>query len=140
MKIVIAENPAEQQDAFRVRHTVFVGEQNVPEELEMDEYDQSSLHFVVYMDEVPIGAGRLRNVDGIGKIERICVLSNYRKYGVGKVLMEKIESAAKEHGFTTLKLNSQVHAEPFYSKLGYKVVSETFMDAGIPHVTMTKTL
>jgi predicted GNAT family N-acyltransferase len=95
---------------------------------------------VLYDDGKPIGAGRFRIVDhGLGKIERICVLPQYRGRGAGKLIMEAIERFAKQQGVPKLKLNAQTHAESFYEKLGYKTVSDVFMEAGIPHVTMVKT-
>ncbi|WP_338453335.1 GNAT family N-acetyltransferase [Niallia oryzisoli] len=131
---------SEQQlnDAFKIRKKVFVEEQNVPPEEEIDDLESEATHFVLYIKEEPAGAGRFRTVNGYGKVERICVLSDYRGTGAGKAIMEKIESYAKNEGFKRLKLNAQTHAIPFYSKLGYEVVSEEFLDAGIPHKTMIK--
>lgn len=131
---------SEQQlnDAFKIRKKVFVEEQNVPPEEEIDDLESEATHFVLYINEEPAGAGRFRTVDGYGKVERICVLSEYRGTGAGKAIMEKIESYAKNEGFKRLKLNAQTHAIPFYSKLGYEIVSEEFLDAGIPHKTMIK--
>lgn len=86
------------------------------------------------------GAGRFRVLDGIGKVERICVLKENRKTGAGVAVMNKIEEYAKSQGISTLKLNAQTHAIPFYSNLGYETVSEEFMDAGIPHKTMKKSI
>ncbi|SFP80464.1 GNAT family N-acetyltransferase [Salibacterium halotolerans] len=128
-----------QQDAYDVRFQVFVYEQNVPEEMEMDEHDETAHHFTAYHDHVPIGAGRLRFVDGVGKAERVCVLSSYRSTGTGRAIMEKMEQTAKENGAQGMKLNAQTRAVPFYNKLGYSTTSDEFDDAGIPHVEMKKT-
>lgn len=136
MKIVT--NEKQLQDAFKVRRLVFVDEQQVPEEEEIDQYENDCTHFVLYDDLNPVGAGRFRNVDGLGKVERICVLASHRNSGAGKIIMEKIEQFAKENKYTDLKLNAQTQAIPFYRKLGYEVISEEFMDAGIPHRTMKK--
>jgi len=129
------------EDALHVRRLVFIEEQNVPEEEEIDEFEQESLHFVLYDDEKPVAAGRLRFIDeGVGKIERICVLPSYRGRGAGRMMMKAIEQHAKTTGASKVKLNAQTHAEPFYQKLGYETVSDIFMDAGIPHVAMVKPL
>lgn len=129
------------KDALHVRRTVFIEEQHVPEEEEIDKFEQDATHFVLYDGEKPVGAGRFRTIDdGVGKIERICILPQYRGRGAGKQLMETIEMFAKEQGIRKVKLNAQTHAEPFYQKLGYDTVSDVFMDAGIPHVTMVKSL
>jgi predicted GNAT family N-acyltransferase len=127
-------------DALLVRRIVFIEEQHVSEEEEIDEFEQEATHFVLYDDGKPIGAGRFRIVDhGLGKIERICVLPQYRGRGAGKLIMKTIERFAKQQGVPKVKLNAQTHAESFYQKLGYKTVSDVFMEAGIPHVTMVKT-
>ena len=140
MTVKIVENQKELEDAFSVRKTVFINEQNVPAEEEIDQHEDDSTHFVFYKDEIPAGAGRFRFVDGYGKVERICVLKEARKSGAGKAIMDEIEKFASTKGLRRLKLNAQTHAIPFYSGLGYEIVSEEFMDAGIPHKTMVKEL
>lgn len=130
------------QDAYLVRQQVFVQEQNVPEELELDEHESSSEHFVVYdQQQTPIGAGRLRPLSNTeAKVERICVLAGYRGHGIGQLIMNKIEQTASEQGLQTLILNAQQHAEEFYERLGYHTVSAPFEEAGIIHVKMKKDL
>ncbi|MFD0829612.1 GNAT family N-acetyltransferase [Neobacillus sp. M.A.Huq-85] len=138
MTVKIVENEKELEDAFSVRRTVFIDEQNVPEEEEIDQHEKEATHFVLYHEGSPIGAGRFRLVDGFGKVERICILKQARGTGAGKAIMNGIEDFARKKGIQKLKLNSQTHAIPFYGRLGYEVVSEEFMDAGIPHKTMVK--
>ncbi|WP_163103015.1 GNAT family N-acetyltransferase [Peribacillus alkalitolerans] len=138
MNVITVENEQQLEDAYSVRRTVFVDEQNVPEEEEIDAFEDEAKHFVLYDGETPVGAGRFRVLDGIGKVERICVLSSQRGKGAGNLIMDAIESYAYEKGIHKLKLNAQTQAIPFYEKLGYEAVSEIFMDAGIPHKTMLK--
>jgi len=140
VEVRIVSTEQEREDAFDVRRIVFIGEQDVPEEEEIDEYEDDAVHFVLYDGEKPAGAGRFRILEGIGKVERICVLKSNRKSGAGVAIMKKIEDYAKEQGVSVLKLNAQTHAIPFYSKLGYETVSEEFLDAGIPHKTMKKSI
>lgn len=140
MEIKIVTNEQELQDAFSVRKIVFIDEQQVPEEEEIDQYDEEATHFVVYQDQLPIAAGRFRVFEGAGKVERICVMKDQRKIGAGRFIMTQIEDYAKEQGLSTIKLNAQTHAIPFYSGLGYEVVSEEFLDAGIPHRAMKKSI
>jgi predicted GNAT family N-acyltransferase len=140
MNLKVVETEEELQDAFSIRKVVFVEEQKVPLEEEIDQYEDNSTHFVLYHDHLAVGAGRFRVIDGIGKVERICVLEEARGKGAGKEIMLGIEEFAKSHQVPSLKLNAQTQAIPFYEKLGYKVVSEEFMDAGIPHKTMKKIL
>ena len=138
MTVKVVENQKELEEAFLVRKIVFVEEQNVPLEEEIDQFEDDATHFVIYHEGSPVGAGRFRVVDGYGKVERICVLKEARKTGAGKAIMKAIESFAATQGLHKLKLNAQTHAIPFYSGLGYEIVSEEFLDAGIPHKTMMK--
>lgn len=140
VQVKIVKNNDELEDAFSVRKTVFINEQNVPAEEEIDEFESSSTHFAAYENGQPIGAGRFRELDSYGKVERICVLKEFRKSGAGKAIMDEIEAFAKEKGFSALKLNAQTHAIPFYTRLGYEVISDEFLDAGIPHRAMKKTI
>ncbi|MFK9095462.1 GNAT family N-acetyltransferase [Bacillus salipaludis] len=138
MTVKIVENQKELDDAFTVRKIVFVEEQNVPLEEEIDQFEAEATHFVMYQEGAPVGAGRFRVVDGYGKVERICVMKEARKTGAGKAIMSAIEGFADLQGLHKLKLNAQTQAIPFYAGLGYEVVSEEFLDAGIPHKTMIK--
>ncbi|MCA1031138.1 GNAT family N-acetyltransferase [Bacillus timonensis] len=140
MEVKIVSTEQEMNDALSIRRTVFVDEQQVPEEEEIDQYEDEATHFVLYDGVQPIGAGRFRVLEGIGKVERICVLSTNRKSGAGKLIMNAIEDYAASKDIHKLKLNAQTHAEDFYARIGYETVSDIFMDAGIPHVTMVKTI
>lgn len=139
--IRIVSNHTEREDAFSVRRKVFVEEQRVPLHLELDEYDHSAVHFVVYSDQTPIGAGRIREInDGIGKVERVCILKEFRGNRLGNLVMEALEKHAKTANYEKIVLNAQVSAIPFYEKLGYIITSPEFMDADIPHRAMEKKL
>lgn len=141
MNVKLVSTQQELDDAFSIRKKVFIEEQKVPAEEEIDQYEDDCVHFVLYNGEnQPSGAGRFRVVDGYGKVERICVLKDQRKTGAGKAIMNAIEKYAQENGLQKLKLNAQTHAIPFYSGLGYDTVSEEFLDAGIPHKTMVKSI
>src|SRR5690606_33602337 len=104
--------------AFHIRVQVFVEEQQVPLELEVDEHEAESIHFLLYDEEQPIGVGRLRIVNQVGKVERFCVLASHRRRGSGSRLLEGIEQYALQHNIAKLKLHAQTHAEPFYARLG----------------------
>jgi predicted GNAT family N-acyltransferase len=140
VNIIKVSTKDELKEAFDIRKIVFVEEQNVPEEEEIDQFEDEAQHFVLYDDYDAIGAGRFRVVEGKGKVERICVLPPYRGKGAGKVIMDAIERYAEEQGIKRLKLNAQTHAIPFYEKLQYEIVSNEFLDAGIPHKTMEKSI
>ncbi|WP_224333964.1 GNAT family N-acetyltransferase [Haloprofundus halobius] len=143
--VELAENEAAREDAFAVREAVFVDEQGVPEELEWDEYDgaDGTLLFVAYDDGEPVGAARLRRVDGddgARKVERVAVLESERGEGWGKRLVEALERVAREENVRELRLHAQTQVERFYCDLGYETTSGEFEEAGIPHVEMRKSL
>nr|WP_100374598.1 GNAT family N-acetyltransferase [Bacillus sp. FJAT-45037] len=140
MDVMKVTNQSQLDDAYSVRMNVFVDEQNVPKEEELDQYDETATHFVVYNGNEVVGAARLRQVETYAKMERVCIAKEVRGTGVGKILMKQMEAEAKDQKLSTSKLNAQTQAVPFYEKLGYTVISEEFLDAGIPHVTMTKAL
>ncbi|WP_336862564.1 GNAT family N-acetyltransferase [Peribacillus frigoritolerans] len=140
-KRIITENDL--KIAFHIRKEVFVEEQGFPLEFEFDEFDTLnalSEHILVYYNEKPVGTGRLRVVDGLGKLERICILEPYRKFGLGKIILKTLEEIAKEQGITQVKLHGQTQAEGFYKKLGYRASSDVFMEDGGPHLLMIKEL
>ncbi|MGM8214635.1 GNAT family N-acetyltransferase [Bacillaceae bacterium W0354] len=141
MDIIKVMTKEQLDEAFQIRKTVFIDEQNVPANLEMDEHDETAIHFVGYDEnQKPIAASRLRFIDDYGKLERICVLKEHRGKQFGKSIILQMEEYIKQHGYQKSKLNAQSYAETFYKKLGYKTISDEFMDAGIPHVTMIKQL
>ncbi|UTR12762.1 GNAT family N-acetyltransferase [Evansella sp. LMS18] len=134
---------ADLQEAFRIRKAIFVEEQNVPLEDEFDEFDALSsecAHVLVYYDNEPAGTGRIRTVEGAGKLERICILKHYRSFGLGKEIVRGLEAIAVEKELSKVKLHGQTHAEGFYQKLGYETASDPFMEDGIPHILMVKEL
>ncbi|MBD7985083.1 GNAT family N-acetyltransferase [Sporosarcina sp. Sa2YVA2] len=139
VEVRIARSENERDDAFNVRTKVFVEEQGVPLSLEIDEFDKSAQHFIVYEDTRPIGAGRIRETDkGIAKVERVCILKEFRGQHLGFLIMKELEKHAESAGMKKIKLNAQSYAIPFYEKLGYMVNSPEFMDADIPHRAMEK--
>lgn len=127
--------------AFQIRKKVFVEEQGVPEHLELDEHDKTANHFIIWDGDQVIAAARIREYEPkVGKVERVCVLPEYRGKKIGILIMEAVEKFAIEQGFSKLKLNAQSYAIPFYEKLNYIVSSPEFLDAGIPHRSMEKAI
>ncbi|KPD35973.1 MULTISPECIES: GNAT family N-acetyltransferase [Bacillus] len=139
MESIIVKTEKQLNDAFFVRKEVFVKEQHVPEEEEIDQFEDTSEHIVIYDGGQPVGAGRWRLKDGHGKLERICVMKSHRSLGVGAIMMQALEKAAAAQGAGSFILHAQTQAVPFYEKQGYRVTSgEEFLDAGIPHLEMIK--
>lgn len=140
MSVKIINTEQEKQLAFSIRNIVFVEEQNVPPEIEIDEFEDEAIHFICYDDEQAIGAGRLRFVEQYGKLERICILKSHRGKSYGKKIIKKMEEEIINKGYTKAKLHAQTHAIHFYEQLGYETASSEFIDAGIPHIAMVKEL
>jgi len=141
LEVQVATSDQKREDAFAVRHEVFVEDQGVDEAIEYDAHDETATHFVAYDSDEPIGAARLREyADGVGKVERVAVRESRRGSGVGRALMERLEDHAETLDFVSLKLHAQTQAADFYRSLGYERHGEAFEEAGIPHVEMRKPL
>jgi predicted GNAT family N-acyltransferase len=140
MEIKVADNNIMYNQCLEIRKRVFVEEQNVPMDREVDEYEDVATH-ILLIDDEPIGTVRYRPTsEDMIKVERMAVLPEERGRKLGFKLMEFVHDHAREHGYTRAKLGAQVHAIDFYRKLGYTVSSDEFEDAGIPHVYMERTL
>lgn len=123
-----------QQDAMPIRMQVFVQEQQVPAELEMDDFDVVSLHAVAYTKEgEPAGTGRLLPDGHIG---RMAVHLAERGAGVGGMLLRTLMQAAQARGDTAVVLSAQIQAKGFYQRHGFMQEGVEFMDAGIAHIQM----
>jgi predicted GNAT family N-acyltransferase len=105
--------------AMTIREDVFVKEQGVPPEIEMDEFDAVSEH---------------------GHIGRMAVRKEWRGQGVGALLLNALVQRAIERGFAEVMLNAQTYATAFYVKAGFVAEGAEFMDAGIPHIAMRRVL
>lgn len=140
MQLISVTHEQELAAAFRIRQVVFVEEQGVPLEDEFDQHDAQARHVLVIDDNRPVATGRLRILTDTAKLERICVLADWRQKGLGRVIVRGLEGIAEEKGLKKFKLHAQTHAIGFYNTLGYEVGSPEFMEDGIPHVTMLKNL
>lgn len=106
--------------AFQIRKEVFVEEQGFPLESEFDEFDTLnalSEHILVYYNEKPVGTGRLRVVDGLGKLERICILEPYRKFGLGKIIIKTLEEIANKRKYPRLNYMGKHRQRVFIKNL-----------------------
>lgn len=146
--VALVTTAEEREQIFAVRMLVFVEEQAVPPEEELDALDLTATHFLVRTLPVTahkasgiIGAARLVDKgNGTGKIGRVAVLREHRGKGVGALLMRFIEAHARAQGFTRLILDAQRYAIPFYEKLGYVAEGEIFLHCDIEHRFMQKSL
>lgn len=129
------------QDALMIRTTVFVDEQHVPADREVDEDEAKAIYFVAYDSGLPVATARLLPEHGGYHVQRVAVMKAYRHHGVGQVLLEQLTAYAKAHGIKTMRLDAQVQAVGFYKALGYQLTDRPeFLDAGIRHREMQLTL
>ena len=141
MELKITDDKRNYNQCLEIRKEVFVDEQNVPIEIELDEYEKESVNILLTLDDRPLGTVRYRDIgDGTAKIERMAVRKIARGLHLGQALMNFVHIHAEDNGFKRTKLGAQVHALKFYEKLGYHEVSDEFDDAGIPHKYMEKEL
>lgn len=126
------------EPALSLRTRVFVEEQDVPMDREVDGKDPDATHFLV-RDPEAVAVARARDYDGALKVERVAVASESRGKGYGDTVMDAVESWAAEEGYDRLVLDAQVPVVGFYERRGYTVQDdEPFDDAGIPHRRMAK--
>lgn len=123
--------------ATAIRDEVFVREQGVPPALEHDPADHENLHALAVIGEEAVGTARLKPDGHIG---RMAVRADYRGCGVGAAMLDALLAAARTRGMTDIVLNAQVSAVDFYRKQGFVAVGERFMEAGIEHQTMRRSL
>ena len=117
-----------------VRESVFIREQQVPEELEWDGLDAVCRHILALSPKgEAIGCGRLTPQAQIG---RMSVLPEWRRLKVGTAMMEALLADARGRHLPGVLVHAQVHAVPFYRRFDFTEHGETFMDAGIPHIEM----
>jgi len=144
--IKILESEKDRSLGFNLRTEVFVNEQNVPIELELDEKDNSeyTIHVGYFKDDKLIGVARLIDMDKeVIHIGRVAIDKNHRGEGIGHKLILGCEDIAKNalNKDFTIELSAQVYAENFYKKLGYSRVNDNiYIDAGIEHIDMKKTI
>ena len=152
--IRVVQDDADRRAAYQVRFDVFVTEQQVPADLELDELDGTADHFVAYDDGIAgraVGAGRLvvepagfADADPVlgpvAHLGRLAVRPEARGTALGVALVAAIEARAAERGLRVIALSAQTHALGFYERLGYAAHGPVFDDAGLPHRWMTKQL
>ncbi|WP_442108566.1 GNAT family N-acetyltransferase [Pseudomonas sp. NUPR-001] len=135
IRVRLADWHKDNADIRRIREAVFIAEQCVPPELEWDADDDSAVHFLAMEGDYAIGTARLL---ADGQIGRVSVLKDWRGLKVGDALMQAVIVEAQNRDLKQQMLSAQVQATPFYERLGFKVVSEEFLEAGIPHVDMVR--
>lgn len=144
--IRILESEKDRLLGFKLRTEVFVNEQNVPIELELDEKDNSehTIHIGYFNIDELIGVARLIDMDKeVIHIGRVAIDKNHRDEGIGHKLILGCEDIAKKvlNRDFNIELSAQVYVETFYKKLGYnRINNNIYIDAGIEHIDMRKTI
>jgi|SRR5699024_9000201 predicted GNAT family N-acyltransferase len=133
--IRIADWHRDNADLRRIRNSVFIQEQGVSPEQEWDSDDATATHFLAFEGDFAIGTARLL-ADGC--IGRVSVLKDWRGLHIGEKLLLAAVEEAERLGLTEQTLTAQVHAAGFYERLGFKIISDEFLEAGIPHIDMLR--
>ncbi|MDD5585532.1 MAG: GNAT family N-acetyltransferase [Alphaproteobacteria bacterium] len=138
--VVKAVTVVERERCFGVRRGVFIGEQNIAQELVFDSLDSGAVHYLVLQNGEPVATVRAVLKDGgkTAKIGRLAVIKKARGQGLAKVAMNAIEADHDLKGAEKFVLDSQSYIVPLYKSLGYEVEGEEFIEVGIPHRHMSK--
>ena len=127
-------------EATELRTRVFVGEQGVPVELEIDGRDPLAAHVILQREGLVIGTARVFDEGHAAVVGRVAVTPELRGHGLGAVVMEVAERWAADQGLVLVELHAQQQVTGFYERLGYSGVGDIYYEAGIPHLTMRKEL
>ena len=145
LEIRAVATQSDMDDALSVRRAVFINEQQVSEDEEIDQHDRDGgwlgdvVQMTGYIDGKPVVTGRLMTEsapEADAHIGRVAVLKELRGKGYGKQLMLALHDEGRKRGFRRLRLGAQLHAIPFYESLGYMASGDVFLDAGIEHRRM----
>ncbi len=137
--IIKISSEKELNKCFQIRTVVFVEEQNVPVDEEIDGLDGEADHYLLFLDNIATATARVRHLDEIAKIERVAVLSGNRGLNIGRRLMEYIMADIRENSaIQVMKLGAQIQVIKFYEKLGFTCYGDEFLDAGIRHRWMMR--
>jgi predicted GNAT family N-acyltransferase len=122
--------------SYEIRKTVFVEEQNIPIENEMDGLDAECFHIVLFNETAPAGSGRLYIKNDIARLGRVAVLKGARGKGYASVICKALIDIAKREKSKCITLDSQAYVSSLYEKLGFIRDGDEFMEEGIPHFKM----
>ncbi|WP_125708471.1 GNAT family N-acetyltransferase [Companilactobacillus zhongbaensis] len=127
------------RDCLNIRTKVFVEEQKVPADMEVDDYEDKCKYYTLYVDQTPAATARYYPTDDNGiHVQRVAVSKDFRKQGLASEVINRIIKDAKTNGYSYVILGAQDQANGFYKKLGFKVVGGQYLDAGILHHDMRK--
>lgn len=134
ISIKIITTASEMDKVIAIRREVFIEEQQVPEAIEIDEFEDDATYILSTIDRQPVGTARWRSTDEGIKLERFAVLKNHRRTGIGTALLRFVLQQIDRD--QPVYLNSQTSVIDFYLKFNFKPVGDIFYEAGIPHQKM----
>jgi predicted GNAT family N-acyltransferase len=141
VQVRLADTPEEIEAVRALRIRVFVGEQGVPLEAEMDELDSLARHAIALADGVVVGTGRMYGAStGTAHVGRMAVDTGQRRRGIGGLILSFLEDQARLGGAGQVELHAQTYVRSFYERHGYAAVGEPFFEVDIEHVRMTRRL
>ena len=139
--VKLVETEAELEAAISVRFRVFVSEQKVPPEEELDDEDATATHVIALHQGNTVGAGRLLARDSdTAIIGRMAVDQSWRRNGIGGLILQLLENEARSQGMLRSVLHAQEYVKSFYAAHGYREHGDTFMEVNIPHIEMRRDL
>jgi len=95
----------------------------------------------LYVENTPVGCARYRVLADKVKVERVGILKEYRRQGLGEHIMGFVEEQIKEYTKAKwITLNAQLTAKDFYLRLGYSSIGDIFIEADMEHQKMIKEL
>lgn len=126
------------EEIKNLRYEVFVNEQNVDIDIELENDEDKYIHLCLYQNNILIAYSRLKINDKILHIGRVLVKKEFRGQGYGRTIMKYSEETGRELGCNVAKLNAQKHAIGLYVKCGYEKYGDFFVEANISHIKMKK--
>ncbi len=135
MEIRVA-NEKDKKQIMKLRIEVFVNEQNVPVEIELDKKDDTATHIIALENNICVGCGRILIEGNEGHLGRFAVKKNMRNCGIGAKICKFAIDYCTNHSCNYIWLNAQLQAKGFYEKVGFKPVGKPFFEGGIEHIKM----
>jgi len=135
LRIELTDFATDRDVIYGIRRTVFVIEQAVPEEIELDELDPLANHVLAYLGDCPVGTGR---ITAEGRIGRMAVLAEFRGRGIGRAILDALIDIGRRGGVAGVFLSAQCHAIPFYQRAGFVPTGPVYQEAGIDHRRMER--
>ena len=135
----LVTSDSELEGAFEVRRRVFVEEQSIPEDIELDEHDKEALHMVVKDGDRVIGTARVLFLStSLAKIERMAILQPFRRRGIGSRIISFLSEELRNRQVEQLVLHAQYAVVDFYKSCDFKETGSAFLEAGIKHIKMQR--